>query len=192
MSSPQLFLLNYQSYQSLLCIIMGCLRTKTEERMAKDWWRMVFSSNRREKLFMKTSTRFDLCWLVLTRAGLVFIRVDSCRTCVDSCWLVSDSCWFVLIHVDLCWHSCIRIDLIQNVLHMKKRLHARKTTRGFLKTKKKSRIDYQCIFILPLRSAGINQRLQNFLNFSHLPRFYHYHYSLHTIEYFSSIFFAKG
>ena len=61
MSSPQLFLLNYQSYQSLLCIIMGCLRTKTDETMAKDWWRMVFSSNRREKLFMKISTRFDLC-----------------------------------------------------------------------------------------------------------------------------------
>ena len=141
----------------------------------------------------------DSCWFVLTCVGLVLIRVDSyptrvnsCWLVLDLCWLVSDSCWFVLIHVDLCWHSCIRIDLIQNALHMKKRLHARKTTRGFLKTKKKSRIDYRCIFILPLRSDGINRRLQNLLNFSYLPRFYHYHYSLHTIEYFSSIFLVKG
>ena len=42
----------------------------------------------------------------------MLIRVDLCRTCVDSCWLVSDSYWFVLTRVDLCWYSCIRIDLI--------------------------------------------------------------------------------
>ena len=49
---------------------------------------------------------------MLTRVGLVLIRVDSCQTRVDLCWLVSDSCWFVLTRGDLCWYSCIRIDLI--------------------------------------------------------------------------------
>ena len=43
--------------------------------------------------------------LVLTRVGLVLIRVHSCLTSVDSCRTR-------LIRVDLCWHSCIRIDLI--------------------------------------------------------------------------------
>ena len=40
---------------SKFTIIMGCLRTKKDERMVKDWWRMVFTPNRREKLFTKTS-----------------------------------------------------------------------------------------------------------------------------------------
>ena len=61
-------------------------------------------------------TLFDLCWFVLTCVGLLLTRVGL----VDSCWLVSDSCWFVLnrvrlvlIRVDSCWYSCIRMDLIQ-------------------------------------------------------------------------------
>ena len=71
----------------------------------------------------------DSCWLGLTRVGLVLIRaesswtrvirvdfgqtrVDLCWLVLSSCWFVSDSCWFVLTHVDLCWHSCIRIGLI--------------------------------------------------------------------------------
>ena len=70
----------------------------------------------------------DSCWFVLTRVRLVLIRVDSCLnrvdscwTRVDSCWIVSESCWFVLdlcwlvlIRVDLCWHSCIKKDMIKN------------------------------------------------------------------------------
>ena len=50
---------------------------------------------------------------MLTRVGLALIRVDSCWTRVDSCRTGVDSCLLVLIHVDLCWHSCIRIDLIE-------------------------------------------------------------------------------
>ena len=67
------------------------------------WWRI-------------TGTLFNLYWFVLTCVGLVLTFVR----------LVSDSCWFVLTHVrlvltrvrlvltrvDLCWYSCIRIDLI--------------------------------------------------------------------------------
>ena len=63
----------------------------------------------------------DSCWFVLTCVGLMLIRVDSCvglvLICVDSCWLVSDSFWPVLIRVELCWYSCIRIDLIFPLLH---------------------------------------------------------------------------
>ena len=72
------------------------------------------------------SIRIGSCW---TRVGLVLIRaesswtrvirvdfgqtrVDLCWLVLGSCWFVSDSCWFVLTHVDLCWHSCIRIGLI--------------------------------------------------------------------------------
>ena len=40
-------------------------------------------------------------------------------------------------------HIKININ-VQNILHMKKTC-SRETTRGFLKTEKKSRIDYQCI-----------------------------------------------
>ena len=76
--------------------------------------------------------RVDLCryGFVLTRIKLVLIHVDSCRLvliCVDSCrtsvdfadlyqarvdsYRTSvDSRCLVLIPVDLCWHSCIRID----------------------------------------------------------------------------------
>ena len=43
-------------------------------------------------------TRFESCWTLLTRVGLVLTR--------------DDSCWLVLIRVDLCWYSCIRKDLI--------------------------------------------------------------------------------
>ena len=35
--------------------IMACFGTKTGERMAKDWWRMVFTPNRKENLLRKTS-----------------------------------------------------------------------------------------------------------------------------------------
>ena len=46
---------NKLSKVSKFTINMGCLRTKTDERMVKDWWRMVFTPNRREKLFTKKS-----------------------------------------------------------------------------------------------------------------------------------------
>ena len=44
----------------------------------------------------------------------MLIHVDSCLTRVDSCWTRVDSCSFVLIRVDLCWHSCSKIDVIHN------------------------------------------------------------------------------
>ena len=63
---------------------------------------------------------------MLARVDSCRTRVDSCYTRVDSCWFVLDLCWFVLTpvglvltrvrlvlnRVDLCWYSCIRIDLI--------------------------------------------------------------------------------
>ena len=75
-------------------------------------------------------TRVDSCWLVWDSCWLMLdlcrLVLDSCWLVFDSCWLVSDSCWFVLtrvrlvltrvglvlIRVNLCWYSCIRIDLI--------------------------------------------------------------------------------
>ena len=68
--------------------------------------------------------RVDSCWLALTRVDSCRTCVDSCWTrvglvliCADSCWLVSDSCWPALIRVDSCWYSCIRIDLIERKWH---------------------------------------------------------------------------
>ena len=52
MSSSHLSLLSYQTYQGLL--------TKTDERMAKDQWRMVFTSNRGEELFTKIGLDVDI------------------------------------------------------------------------------------------------------------------------------------
>ena len=45
----------------------------------------------------------DSCWFVLIHVALVL-------TCFDSCWTRAHSC---RTSVDLCWYSCIRIDLIQ-------------------------------------------------------------------------------
>ena len=43
---------------------------------------------------------------LLTRVRLVLIRVDSCQTRVA----------LVLIRVDMCWYSCIRTDLIIDII----------------------------------------------------------------------------
>ena len=63
------------------------------------------------------------CWFVLTRVGLALIHFVLVLIRVDSRWFASDSCWFVLIRVDLCWHSCIKTDLISiyNAKNMKQR-----------------------------------------------------------------------
>ena len=67
------------------------------QRQTREW-------RKREKLFLKTSTRIDscwlvsdLCWFVLTRVGFVLIRVDSYWTRVDLCQTRADSCWFMLL-----------------------------------------------------------------------------------------------
>ena len=53
---------------------------------------------------------------MLTRVGVVLIRVDLCLTCVGSRRTRVDSFWTCVdlyqTRVDLCWHLRIRIDFI--------------------------------------------------------------------------------
>ena len=49
---------------------------------------------------------------MLTRVGLVLTRVRLVLTRARLVLTVLDSRLFVLTRVDLCWYSCIRIDLI--------------------------------------------------------------------------------
>ena len=59
---------------------------------------------------------------MLTRVRLVLIRVGSCwtrvRLVLTRVRLVLTRVRLVLARVDLCWYSCIRIDLIKNLYHV--------------------------------------------------------------------------